>query len=176
MIPLKDAIHSKHRAAEQTIFSQRMVQGNLTTQEYKEYLFQLYCIFSELERNELPHKDLYRLSNIILDIFELHTSTDYLQMCPSTFAYILYLHQLTTSEQVLPHVYLNYFAIMFGGQIIKGKVPGNGQLYQFSHMQDAISSIRNLQKDEWAEEANIGLDFHIRIFDELQKLSERHRQ
>jgi hypothetical protein len=35
-------------------------------------------------------------------------------------------------------------------------------------MQEAIQSIRNVQKDEWAEEVNKGFDFNISILDELE--------
>ena len=34
-------------------------------------------------------------------------------------------------EQILPHVYLNYMAIMFGGQMMKKAVPSTGRMYVF---------------------------------------------
>ena len=71
-------------------------------------------------------------------------------------------------EQILPHIYLNYMAIMFGGQMMKKAVPSTGRMYVFDNMQEAIQAIRNVQKDEWADEVNKGFDFNIMIFEELE--------
>ena len=76
-------------------------------------------------------------------------------------------------EELLPHVYLNYLAIMFGGQMMKAKTPGSGRMYEFDgDMREIAGTIRAIQKDEWADEANKALDFNISILDELQRLSE----
>jgi hypothetical protein len=70
---------------------------------------------------------------------------------------------------MLPHIYLNYLAIMFGGQIIKNKIPGGGKMYEFDgDIREIAGSIRAIQKDEWADEVNIGFDYLINIYDELQ--------
>lgn len=55
-----------------------------------------------------------------------------------------------------------------GGQIIKKCVPSSGNLYHFENLKEAISSIRTIQQDEWATEANIGYDYHIAIFEDLE--------
>ena len=90
----------------------------------------------------------------------------------STKEYQKYLHSLT-QEQLLPHVYLNYLAIMFGGQMMKAKTPGSGKMYEFDgDMREIAGSIRAIQKDEWADEANKALDYNINILDELQRVSE----
>ena len=59
-------------------------------------------------------------------------------------------------------------AIMFGGQMMKKSVPSSGKMDEFDNMPDAAKSIRNVQKDEWADEVNKGFDFIIMIFDELE--------
>jgi heme oxygenase len=90
----------------------------------------------------------------------------------STNEYQKYLHTLT-QEELLPHVYLNYLAIMFGGQMMKAKTPGSGRMYEFDgDMREIAGSIRAIQKDEWADEANKALDYNINILDELQRVSE----
>jgi len=90
----------------------------------------------------------------------------------STNEYQKYLHKLT-QEELLPHVYLNYLALMFGGKMMKSKVPGSGRMYEFDgDMNEIIGSIRAIQKDEWADEANKALDYNINILDELQRVSE----
>lgn len=85
----------------------------------------------------------------------------------STKAYTDYLSALSY-EQVLPHIYLNYMAIVFGGQIIRKSVPSSGKMYDFDNMQEVIQSIRNVQQDEWAGEVNRGFDFNISVFEELE--------
>lgn len=168
MLPLKEAIEVKHREAEQMEFNQRMIRGELTHSEYVQYLFQLYGIFTTIERFPLPHSDLIRGTKVLDDIQELNPGAkNQMYFMPSTFEYILYLHTLT-QEEMLPHVYLNYLALMFGGQMMKEKVVGLGRIYHFDNIRDVTMSIRNIQKDEWASEANKGLDYHIGIYDELQ--------
>jgi heme oxygenase len=39
-------------------------------------------------------------------------------------------------------------------------------------VREIAGSIRAIQKDEWADEANKALDYNINILDELQRLSE----
>ena len=70
----------------------------------------------------------------------------------------------------MAHVYLNYLAIMFGGQMMKTKVPSTGRMYDFENMMEAAGSIRAIQKDEWADEVNKGFDFMIEIFKELENV------
>ena len=111
-----------------------------------------------LKRTEGVQEDLDELKS------EGH-STDL--VLSSTDAYVNYLGSLT-DEQALPHIYLNYMAIMFGGQMIRQSVPSKGRMYDFDHMQEAIQSIRNVQKNEWANEVNKGFDFNNSIFDELE--------
>jgi hypothetical protein len=59
---------------------------------------------------------------------------------------------------------------MFGGQMMKEKVPSQGKMYDFDDMMGAAGAIRELQIDEWSEEVNKGFDFMIDIFDELERL------
>jgi hypothetical protein len=46
-------------------------------------------------------------------------------------------------------------------------------MYEFDgDVREIAGSIRAIQKDEWADEANKALDYNINILDELQRLSE----
>lgn len=167
---LKDAIEAKHREAERKPFNVRMIRGELSKLEYIIYLQQMYTIFSALELHALPHPALYRMRNLLADITELGGDTYDFMKLHATHEYEKYLYSLY-DEDILPHIYLHYLAVMYGGQMMKDKVPGSGMFYQFDDMKDAIQSIRNIQKDEWADEANVGLDYIMEIFDELHELS-----
>jgi hypothetical protein len=52
--------------------------------------------------------------------------------------------------------------------MMKKAVPSKGWMYIFDNMQETIQSIRNVQKDEWAEEVNKGFDFNIQILEALE--------
>ena len=173
MLQLKDAIAEKHSLAEKMTFNQRMFNGELSNEEYILYLCQQLAIFDAIEVHELPHPSLDRAGNVFQDIKEL-VGEGQIQITPlvSTNEYRKYLNTLT-QEQLLPHVYLNYLALMFGGQMMKAKTPGSGRMYEFDgDMKEIVGSIRAVQKDEWADEANKALDYNINILDELQRVSE----
>jgi hypothetical protein len=85
-----------------------------------------------------------------------------------TTDYVVYLGDLNQSS-LNAHIYLNYLAIMFGGQMMKSKVPGSGKMYEFDgDMRELIGSIRAIQNDEMADEVNRGFQYIINILDELQ--------
>jgi heme oxygenase len=172
---LKELTSEKHKLAENSTFNNRMMRGNITVSEYVDYLAQQKEIFKKLEENKLPHPEMYRLYNISCDISELSDGLPDHIILDSTKKYVSYLDSLTTDER-LPHVYLNYMALLFGGQMFKKILPGSGQLYSFENPQEIIQSIREIQQDDWADEVNRGFDFIIGIFDELQQLSEQSSQ
>jgi heme oxygenase len=168
MLPLKEATSIKHKQAEKMPFNSRMFRGLLSRQEYLLYLNQQLQIFRAIESIGLPHSSLSRIENVQSDINELKSlgyNSD--TILSGTNTYTDYLGSLTY-EQVLPHVYLNYMAIMFGGQMMRNAVPSTGRMYNFENMQETIQSIRSVQKDEWADEVNKGFDFNILILDELE--------
>lgn len=170
---LKEATAELHSKAEKMEFNQRMFRGELTKEEYVEYLSQQLAIFEAIENDrELPHPSLNRMDSILLDITELtevsETDTIEVDLLDSTIEYYTYLKSLP-QEEILPHIYLNYLAIMFGGQIMKSKVPGSGKMYEFEgDMRELVGSIRAIQNDEMADEVNKGFQYIINILDELQ--------
>ena len=173
MLPLKEAIAEKHSLAEKMTFNQRMFNGELSNEEYALYLSQQLAIFDAIEKHPLPHSSLNRVEAVLADIKELlGDGTIEIKPLVPTNEYRKYLNTLT-QEQLLPHVYLNYLAIMFGGQMMKAKTPGSGRMYEFDgDMREIAGTIRAVQKDEWADEANKALDYNINILDELQRVSE----
>ena len=176
MLPLKEAIAEKHSLAEKMTFNQRMFKGELSKEEYIAYLCQQLGIFDAIEKHTLPHPSLNRVDSVLADIEELMEIETNMQLqielLYSTQQYRDYLETLD-GEQILPHIYLNYMALMFGGQMMKKNVLGSGKMYEFDgDMKEIAGSIRAIQKDEWADEANKALDYNITILDELQRVSE----
>ena len=167
---LKEATAELHSKAEKMEFNQRMFRGELSTDEYVKYLYQQVSIFDAIESDELPHPSLARTDKVKEDILELKSTFNIMNILPITLAYSHYLSTLTKEDR-LPHVYLNYLALAYGGQIMKTKVPGSGKMYDFDNMQEAVGAIRATQQDEWADEVNKGFEYIIIILDELQKLT-----
>ena len=171
---LREATAELHSKAEKMEFNQRMFRGELSTDEYVKYLYQQLFIFDTIELRSLPHPSLDRIDNIKADLLELVSSLDVLSNpLPSTLVYVSHITSLT-QEECLPHVYLNYLALAYGGQMMKTKVPGSGKMYDFENMHEAVGAIRAIQKDEWADEVNKGFEFIIKIADELQNATERN--
>jgi len=168
VMTLKEATAELHSKAEKMEFNQRMFRGELSPLEYGNYLTQQLVIFSEIERREvLPHENLKRSEVIRQDINELGVYT--FKINKATRQYALHLMNIT-DEELKAHIYLNYLAIMFGGQMMKSKVPGSGKMYEFEgDMKELIGSVRAIQNDEMANEVNKGFQYIINILDELQK-------
>lgn len=169
---LRESTAVKHKQAEQMPFNQRMVKGELTDEEYLNYLYQIQEIFYTIENIVDIPEDLKRSSNIDVDTYELEENVLYennakLLICKSTNRYVDYLKTLD-AEKIMPHVYLNYMALMFGGQILKSKVPGSGKIYEFENIQESMQYIRVKQSDDWSDDVNKGFDYLIGIFDELE--------
>jgi heme oxygenase len=163
---LKEATAELHSKAEKMDFNQRMFAGKLSNDEYLNYLIQQSYIFQEIENRNLPHPSLQRLSSINEDINELGGYK--FNISKPTTDYVVYLGDLNQSE-LNAHIYLNYLALVYGGQMMKSKVPGSGKMYEFDgDMMELIGSIRSIQKDEWATEVNKGFQYIINILDELQ--------
>jgi heme oxygenase len=166
---LREATAELHSKAEKMPFNQRMFKGELSDVEYINYLLQQMTIFHEFETRDLVIKGLDRKEKVIEDIIELNNGflLEENKICPATIYYAAYLNQLD-NDQILPHVYLNYLALAYGGQMMKKVTPGSGKMYDFNNMQELVGGIRAIQKDEWADEVNKGFQFLIAIFDELQ--------
>jgi heme oxygenase len=164
---LRESTAELHSKAEKMEFNQKMFKGELSKNEYLNYLYQQSVIFTIIEQHKLPHSDLSREGKIFDDIKELESEVNSKTLhLESTKEYGVYLQSLN-DEQILPHVYLNYLALVYGGQMMKTKVPGSGKMYDFNNMMECVGSIRAIQKDEWSDEVNKGFEFIINILNEL---------
>ena len=157
---LKEATAELHSKAEKMMFNQRMFRGELSQFEYLNYLIQQSYIFQEIENRNLPHPNLQRLSSINEDINELGGYT--FKISKPTTDYVVYLGDLN-QNQLNAHIYLNYLAIMFGGQMIKKIVPGSHRNLEFEDARTLMTNIRAKLDDSMGDEANIAFDWAIRM-------------
>lgn len=169
MKPLKEATHDKHKEVERMLFNVKMFKGELTNEQYAQYLTSQLAIFSIIEDNfQMPHDGLKRKYAVSKDITSLNVGKT-IKTDDATLRYVNYLKDLD-QESVNAHIYLNYLAIMFGGQMMKRVTPGDGNMYEFEDMNESAAHIRAIQKDEWADEVNRGFDFMIEIMRELENV------
>ena len=168
MKPLKEATYDKHKEAETMPFNVKMFKGELTNEQYSKYLLSQLEIFSAIEETfQLPHEGLKRKDAVIEDLKSL--GFEQLEIADNaSLTYGSYLRGLD-EETAMAHIYLNYLAIMFGGQMMKANTPGDGNMYEFENMMECAGAVRAIQKDEWADEVNKGFEFMIEIFKELEK-------
>ena len=166
---LREATAELHRKAEKMEFNQRMMNNELSINEYSRYLMSQYFIFEVIEQYfTLPEPGLARSNKVKEDLKELGETV--IMMSPKTQEYVDYLIVLD-NDTVQPHIYLNYLALAYGGQMIKTKIHGSGRMYDFDNMHASVGAVRQIQKDEWADEVNKGFEFIINILDELQNVT-----
>jgi len=169
MVTLKDETSYLHRVAEQMPFNKRMMNGELTDEEYGSYLKVLQGIYGTIESQSDPlHPELPRFDAVKRDLSELD-----LDEIPWTGKWATrYMEHLTmlNEQDLQAHMYLHYLAIVFGGQMIKKNVPGSGTLYDFENTKEIVGSIREKQAKfdkEWIPEVSLGFVYMIKIFEEL---------
>jgi len=129
-----------------------------------------------MERVTPPNIGLISDGQATVDTVELKNLPETIRetwVCPiqTTFHYMQYLLKLS-DENVLPHMYVNYMFLLTEGQNIKSKIHGGGRIYKFDNVEECIQSLQSIKRDEWATEANIALDYHISILDELEEISD----
>lgn len=179
---LKELTKERHEEVENCEFNVRMMQGNLTKNEYLQYLFQLYMLFEILDDYAsllLPHHvqgDIQRRYRILEDIKTLRTNTTTLTVTSSTNNYYLYLDTLSSEyddAKMAAHIYLNYMMILNNAN--KVNIPFSKELYNFFDKNDEIThSVLSIEPQASDSEVNVGYDYYIEIFKELQDLQYRN--
>lgn len=167
---LRDAIKAQHDAAEAHPFTALMLSGAVSPAKYAEHLANHYVIFSAIEErmrktglfDDMP--GLFRAERIRADVLELTREAQ-----PVHGATVRCVDRVMEVDdlQLLAYVYVYHFADMFGGQMIKSKVPGSGSRFDFDDRSALISKVRAMLGDDLADEAQRAFGFTLELFDEL---------
>lgn len=169
---LKELTQEKHTEAEQTEFAALLLSGNISKDQYAKYLYQMLLIYNSLEvaahklglLAELP--DLRRSPNIYLDLTELVGKNYNCGWVPAAVEYHKYLLSLaeeSDSNKIMAHIYVRHMGDLYGGQMIKQKVPGSGKFYDFKDPAGLKSLIRSKLDHSMGDEANVAFDHAIKI-------------
>jgi len=170
---LKELTWEKHKVAERSAFSKKLLSGNISIAEYVNYLVQMGHIYRVLERKAIEAKlintmpGLNRAEKIQQDIVELAGADHGITYLPATLAYADYIKGLLDPKSIMAHVYVRHMGDLYGGQMIAKKVPGSGKFYQFDDKETLIGEMRKLISDDLAYDANIAFDYNIEIMKAL---------
>lgn len=170
-ITLKEMTKRAHTEAEKSAFMKKLLKGQITRNEYAQFLYNNLFAYSALEEL-LPEffegNDLARSRKIVSDLFELKESG--LSLTPTTVEYVRYLSKLDP-EQLKAHIYVRYMGDLFGGQFIKNVIPTPGNMLKFNDVDSLKQLIRSSVNESHAEEATKCFDFIRKINDELLEMS-----
>lgn len=170
---LKDFTKDLHEEAEKNPFAQRLLSGNISIDEYACYLTNLEPIYAAIEnisqnRNVLVGiESIKRLALLQADLVELkELGATHCVLLQSTIQYVDYLNQIQ-DNQILAHLYTRHFGDLYGGQILKTKVPGSGKMYEFDDRKALIEKTRMMLSDALGEESRVAFKYAISLFNDL---------
>jgi heme oxygenase len=169
---LKELTHKNHELAEQHPFTKLLVSGAVPVHIYADYLYNQLPAYHKLEtlcekRGLLSGiEDIKRSQQIIDDLDEIVNNLSIVQIYPNTINYVNYLENLT-DKQLLAHLYVRHMGDMYGGQMIKTKIPGSSTMYEFINRKQLIATLREKLSDDLAIEANTCFEQIFLVFTDL---------
>jgi len=172
---LRDLTSVKHAEIEAMPFTQYMLSGKISEEDYAKYLYQMIDIYKAMEEvasntgilDDLP--TLPRYYRLMHDYEELVGSNIKHPTLPATKEYADYISSLTNVKDIVAHMYVRYMGDMAGGQMIKKLVPGSGSFYDFENMRDLMTKFRMKLSDDMADEAIKAFNFNIAITRQLEE-------
>lgn len=177
---LRELLRDIHTEAEEEEFAKLLMSGEMNPALYGLYLNQQFHIYEALENRayKFPfyQKNLRKMGRMMA--LESDRNGYYYPkiLLPTTKKYAKYCQGLD-KDQVVAHLYVRHFGDMYGGQMIKQKVPAsNGesfsmhstsQYYDFEDKVEHIKYIRTLLDDSMYEECKVVFQYAIDLFKEL---------
>lgn len=169
---LKELTKDLHHNAERKAFAKLLLSGKITPELYHRYLYNQFHAYQSLESkiDFTGIENIVRYKKIRDDINELENLfniTNINPICNSTKDYIRYIESINEQPRLIAHMYVRHFGDMYGGRIIKSRVPGSGTMYEFNDLDELKNTVRNMLTDDMASEARVCFEYAIRLFEEL---------
>lgn len=174
---LREITKDLHTDAERTQFAKKLLSGEISKEDYANYLYQMLLIYGPIEMGneiqgffkDLP--DIQRTHAIYQDFIEL-AGKDYThKWLPSTIDYHKYILTLLADPArkhlIKAHLYCRHMGDLYGGQILAKRVPGSGKFYKFKDAEKLKEQIRAELTDDLGDEARVAFEWAIKIMREL---------
>ena len=185
---LKQLTNDIHRKAEKKPWAKLLVSGDMEPIQYGTYLWNQLGIYSALENRALE-KNIFDIETA-KGLRRMHYIQDDLNYYPcvqkkftTTLEYEKYVATIQ-EEQIWAHVYVRHFGDMFGGQMIKAKLPKakpwmekmppspwpepGVMLYHFENRAKLITTVRSKLTDAMLEECEYVFQSAINLFTDLE--------
>jgi heme oxygenase len=176
-VTLREAISDAHNAAESHPFTALIMAGQLPARVYFYYLKGLLACYESIETRARELGLLVDMDGICradLMALDLASYQDAGELASSDISasYTRYVRELTR-EEALAHLYVLHMGDMYGGQIMKSKLPGPNNRYLFDDRPKLISCLRAKLTDSMSTEAIKVFTFIIALFDEAIEIYEK---
>ena len=171
---LREAIATQHNAAEKHPLTAVMMAGELTPQAYADLLANQMIVYQAIEakasffgidKGLLGYERAKLMADDLLELSEMLGGLE-IQASKATAEQRAHIDGLDL-DGVIANIYVNHMADMYGGQILKDKLPGDCRRYDFENRGELVSSIRLMLKDEMAKEAKLAFDYTLKLFDDV---------
>lgn len=174
---LREITKDLHSDAERTQFAKKLLSGDISKEDYANYLYQMVLVYSPIELgnrvqgyfSNLP--DIERTYSIYQDFIELAGKDYTYKWLPSTIEYHHYLLELMSDPArkhlIKAHLYCRHMGDLYGGQMIAKRVPGEGRFYKFKDPEKLKEQIRAELTDDLGSEARVAFEWAIKIMREL---------
>lgn len=163
--------------------AQSMVNGTISAAAYADLLANLLLAYGDVESKARrvgwikQLGGISRFSRMLEDLAELTSQYDLETTIYHDFI-AEYCDRVWRQSKgaTLAHIYVHHMGDMFGGQMLRDKLPGKCRRYDFEDRKDLIAKIReNLSHDKAEmQEAIAAFDFVIGIYDRVTKKHNIH--
>lgn len=165
MADLRTITREIHQAAEHNKFSQMLLNGEFTQDEWATFLNNQLAAYNAIEaRGLITLADVLRVPKIILDLQAMGLpKTD---IVPATKRYVNYISTLP-DDLVWSHIYVRYMGDAHGGQMIKKASKWSTNLLDFDDRVACIQYLREKTANANPDEAIKAFSQVIEIYNDL---------
>lgn len=169
MSKVKTDTQTLHELAEKTELSKKLANGTINKDEYVRYLASKYLISYAIESRLSVSADITRQHKILSDIKSVAYNLYANHYVLSAMQYSQRLFKLPIT-QLHAHYYVNYLGDLYGGKLIKSKLPYQAKHLEFDNRAECISEVRSVitETDAFVNESKLAFQSIIHIYEQIQ--------